>query len=129
MTSDTPRILIVEQTPAADQGIGDLLTSAGYATRTAQTTQAALDMLADWHPNVLLVDLRVPSYEGRRFCASLAEHETLDSPPVVLLGDAPNIMKPTPITPFGLVATPINPSLLAATVQRAVAKQGATGEV
>jgi DNA-binding response OmpR family regulator len=124
MRNEIPRVLVVERTTDADEQISDKLATAGYAARTVKATQSALDMLAEWQPDVLVVDLRVPNQEGKRFCASLAEHALDSSVPVVLLGELSNMTKAGPIIPFGLVSTPIDDVLLTAAVRRAVEQQG-----
>jgi DNA-binding response OmpR family regulator len=123
MLSESPRVLVVERPADAADQISVMLATAGYMTRTVQTSESALDMLGDWHPQVLVVDMRVPNLEGRRFCASLAEQARASTVPVVLLGDLSNMMKAAPIVPFGLVSTPINGAQLAAAVRRAAAQQ------
>jgi len=123
MSSESPRVLVVERPIDTNDHISAMLTTAGYSTRTAQTSQLALDMLDDWQPQVLVVDMRVPNVEGHRFCTSLAEQPHDSNVPVVLLGELSNMMKAAPIVPFGLVSTPINGAQLAAAVHRAAVHQ------
>ena len=67
-----------------------------------------------------IVDLRFPSCEARRFCVALAERSEAASPPLVLVAEGPNLLKPTAIIPSGLVATPIDKDHLVGTVRRVV---------
>ena len=53
----------------------------------------------------------------------LARHAA-DDLPVVLVGEGPNLLKPTPLIPAGLVATPIDPAHLVATVARVARDAG-----
>lgn len=123
MHSESTRVLIVEHAADDEGEISTMLETAGYTIRTATTSQLAIDLLNQWQPHALVVDLRVPNQEGRRLCASLAEHSGGANPPVVLLGELSNMMKRTPIVPFGLVATPFDGTLLEAAVRRATAQQ------
>jgi hypothetical protein len=75
-------------------------------------------LLVSWQPAVAVVDLRFPAREARRFCAAVAERPDAASPPLVLVAEGPNLLKPTAIIPSGLVATPIDKDHLVATVRR-----------
>ena len=55
----------------------------------------------------------------------LAERPTLETPPVILLAEGPNLLKPQVVNPSGLVAAPVDPDQLVATVLR-VARLAAT---
>ena len=119
MQSESIRVLIVEDGSRDDGELGAILASAGFATRVASEGESALGMLVSWQPAVAVIDLRYPSREARRFCAAVAARPEA-SPPLVLVAEGPNLLKPTAIIPSGLVAAPIDGDHLVATVRRVV---------
>lgn len=63
----TPTILIVEDDLALNEAYSLLLTQAGYEVRTAFNGQEALDILQDWTPGLIFLDLRMPVMDGLTF--------------------------------------------------------------
>jgi len=60
----TTRILLVED----DEGLGELLLEEiedlGYAARRAVTAEDALEIIAEWLPDIVVSDLRLPGADG-----------------------------------------------------------------
>lgn len=118
MLSDTPRILIVEHEPHVGSQLRETLDAAGFSTRLVASGHAVQEM-DDWQPAAVLVDLRHEVHGCRQFCATLARRTDDGPPPVVLIGEASNLMKRMPLTPWGLIPTPIDDSQLVDTIRRA----------
>ena len=118
MAYDFTRILIVEDSAEIGDQLGATLTAAGFSTRLVGSNDAAFQELEGWQPSAVLVDLRNHDQGGRRFCATLASRPNTAYPPVVLIGEAPNLMKRLPVTASGLVPTPIDDERLVGTVRR-----------
>jgi DNA-binding response OmpR family regulator len=118
MQNESIRVLIVHGSQHLDTQLPDFLTSAGLATRVVSESASALGSLKIWRPSVAVVDLRFPSGEAQRFCATVARRPVADSPPLVFVGEGPNLLKPRDAVPSGLVPTPIDPNHLVATVLR-----------
>ena len=129
MQNESIRVLIVTESPRRHDDVDAIITTAGFQTRVVSDSMSALGALEIWRPNVAVVDLRFPSREAHRFCADVAERPDADSLPLVLVAEGPNLLKSSTIVPAGLVASPIDPSSLVATVLR-VARDttGALGE-
>ena len=117
MLHEPIRVLIVDGAMQRHEHVADMLTADGFATRVVSDSGSAAGALEIWRPAVAIVDLRHPASDARHFCATLAERSE-DGPAVVLIAEGPNLLKPLPIVPDGLVSTPIDPDLLVATVRR-----------
>jgi DNA-binding response OmpR family regulator len=61
-------ILIVEDDPALRGFLTDLLTGEGYHTRCAESGTQALKMLAEMTPDLVLLDLCLPDFDGYEVC-------------------------------------------------------------
>lgn len=118
MLRESIRVLIVDGAPRRDEPVDELLAAAGFETRVVSDSRSAAGWLDVWKPAVAVVDLRHPASEARQFCADLADRPSTELA-VVLIAEMPNLLKPLPIVPDGLVTTPIDPALLTAAVHRA----------
>src|SRR5665811_1561898 len=59
-----PTILIVDDEDSTRNLCRDVVTESGLRTRTASTTEQALDILDQWPVEILITDLRVPQIGG-----------------------------------------------------------------
>ena len=65
MTAGAPtRVLVVDDSPMIVKLLRVLLTSAGYEVRTAGGADAALAVLAEFHPGLILMDVQMPEVDG-----------------------------------------------------------------
>jgi CheY-like chemotaxis protein/anti-sigma regulatory factor (Ser/Thr protein kinase) len=62
--SATPRVLIVDDEPDNRGWLNGLLTSVGFEVREADNGEAAVREWDRWHPDVVLMDLRMPVMDG-----------------------------------------------------------------
>lgn len=67
MTKDQPSILIIEDDIALNQAYDTILRTAGYDTRIAFDGQEALQVVSDYSPDIILLDLRMPTLDGIGF--------------------------------------------------------------
>ena len=112
------RVLIVDGALRRKDQVADTVLAAGFETRVASDSVSAMGSLEVWRPTVIVVDLRSPESEARQFCTMLAERPTLETPPVILMAEGPNLLKPQVVNPSGLVTAPVDPDQLVATVLR-----------
>jgi CheY-like chemotaxis protein len=62
------RVLIVDDNPLVAKVWGMRLAKAGYETRTATDGGMARAAVADWHPDVILLDVVLPDTDGLALC-------------------------------------------------------------
>jgi two-component system response regulator VicR len=83
----TLRVLVVDDSRAVATLIRDLLTSSGYAVTTAYDGEAALDHVKTLEPDVVLLDLTLPSMTGIEVLGALRRtHPRI--PVIAMTGDA-----------------------------------------
>jgi DNA-binding NtrC family response regulator len=118
-------VLIVDDDQDIRTRYALLLERAGYAVITAENGLAALAMLQNQTPRVILCDIRMAFLEGRAFYHELAkEHKELTHRTVFMTGSAddPEIQAFAKATGRPLLIKPVDASDLVAVVAR-VAKE------
>jgi len=77
------RVLVVDD----DEGIRELVVTAlaeeGYAVRSAGDGEAALAVLDQYDPQLILLDMRMPIMDGRQFAKSYRERPGHHAPIVI----------------------------------------------
>ena len=101
-----------------------LLADAGYEVIPASTVPAAIKLLTDQHPDLLLVDIRLEEYNGLHLVAMRRD----PIPAVVLTGFAdPAIEADARRLGAEFLLKPIAPAALTALVKRLLSNGGAIG--
>lgn len=67
MTHKQPNILVIEDDVALNQAYETILRTAGYAVRTAFNGKDALALAAEDEPDIIFLDLRMPTMDGIGF--------------------------------------------------------------
>jgi DNA-binding response OmpR family regulator len=75
-------VLLVEDDPAAREGLELALRRLGYGVRCAVTGEAALDGLSAAPADVVLLDVMLPGLDGLEVCRRLRQHSEV---PVIML--------------------------------------------
>jgi CheY-like chemotaxis protein len=83
--SHAPRILVVEDDDDIRQLLTELLAAEGYETLGAADGPQGLDLAESWGPDVVLLDLVLPTMDGRAFLGKLREGPPKIRPAVVVL--------------------------------------------
>jgi DNA-binding response OmpR family regulator len=83
--SDPSRILVVDDTPMNVKLLRDLLEVRGYAVETADSGEDGLAKVADWHPDLVLLDVMMPGMSGYEVCEKLRAEPATAALPVVLV--------------------------------------------
>lgn len=85
------RILVVEDDAAIRRLAHDLLVDEGFEVFTAETGQDGLDLLAECQPDLVLLDLMMPTMDGPTFAREMEQrHHAL---PVVVLSGSREIFE------------------------------------
>ena len=91
MTGDRCRVLIVEDDEQIATVLEDALRDEGYDVSCMPNGQRGLDHLKRWTPDLIVLDLMMPTMDGRSFRAAQRELPgALSDVPVIVLSGARN---------------------------------------
>lgn len=76
------RILVVDDEPQITRVLRRSLQTHGYEVRTAADGEAALDVVTDWPPDLIVTDLSLPGMDGIELCRQVRKHSTV---PIIVL--------------------------------------------
>lgn len=79
------RILIVDDDEHIAKGLDYALTQQGYETNVQYTGKATIVAAAEWGPDLLILDLKLPDIDGLEVLAELRSRESTANTPVILL--------------------------------------------
>jgi DNA-binding response OmpR family regulator len=81
-------VLVVDDDPGVTQTFARILRLSGYDVQTALNAEVALKQFEAIHPDVVLLDLRMPLVDGLAVLRSLRQHERDRLTPVgIITGD------------------------------------------
>lgn len=80
-----PNILIVDDTPANLQVLGEMLKGKGYKVRPVPSGKLALAAAESDPPDLILLDIMMPEMDGYEVCRKLKSDEKLRRIPVIFL--------------------------------------------
>jgi DNA-binding NtrC family response regulator len=85
MTKPYARVLIVDDDQAVREMFAQLLRREGHSVHTAGDAAAALEEVACWHPDAILLDYRMPLVNGMGFLYRLRESDS-NTPVAIITG-------------------------------------------
>jgi two-component system, sensor histidine kinase and response regulator len=83
--SDTPKILIIDDTPINLKLLGDILEDEGYVVRPVTSGKQALNVSEREKPDLILLDIMMPDMDGFEVCRRLKENQKLKDIPVIFI--------------------------------------------
>lgn len=84
MRSTTKKILIVDENDACRDSLGVSLKGLGYEVLEAATGLEAIDKASSLHPDLIMMDLRLPGMNGDEATACLKRNLSTRNIPVVI---------------------------------------------
>ncbi|MFD7509174.1 response regulator transcription factor [Streptomyces sp. NPDC059853] len=85
-TASTPgaqrRVLVVEDDPTIVEAIAARLRAEGFLVQTAADGPAAVETAASWHPDLLVLDVMLPGFDGLEVCRRVQSQRPV---PVLML--------------------------------------------
>jgi two-component system alkaline phosphatase synthesis response regulator PhoP len=66
-----PRVLIADDDPLGAELLEAYLSESDYELRTASDGEQTLHVVADWHPDLILLDVMMPRISGFEVCKRL----------------------------------------------------------
>jgi two-component system, OmpR family, response regulator MtrA len=124
-------VLLVEDDPAARQGLELALSRLGYGVRAAATGEAALDGLGEGPVDVVVLDVMLPGVDGFEVCRRLRR---VSNVPVIMLtarGDDFDVVAGLEAGADDYVVKPAEPRVLDARIRavlRRMARAGSPAE-
>src|SRR5215213_6407350 len=104
-----PTVLVVDDDDHIRSLVCDVLDLEGYETRPARHGRAALDLLANWQPDLIMLDLNMPVMDGWTFCAHQQERPDIAGIPVALMSATHNLReRPLPCVPVAIIEKPFD---------------------
>ena len=80
--TERKRILVVDDEPQITRVLRRSLQTHGYDVRTAADGEAALDVVSDWTPDLIVTDLSMPGLDGIELCRRVRAQSAL---PIIVL--------------------------------------------
>ncbi len=111
-------ILLVDDEESIHSVLRDILRDAGYRTRSALTGEAALQMISENDPDLVILDLHMPDMDGPTVFGKIRKswHDT----PVIILTGHPEgelMMRAMQYGPITLLAKPVSADQLLESVR------------
>lgn len=87
------RVLVIDDEPEIWRAVRAGLTGAGFIAEWAPTGAEGIELVARWHPDVVILDLTLPDLDGIEVCRQLRQWSQV---PIIVLsvrgGDADKVM-------------------------------------
>jgi len=87
------KILLVDDSAELLDLFTALFTIKGYKVRTAVHKNMIGPQLALTRPDIILLDVRLNGYDGRKICLELKQHELFQHIPVILISGDENLLQ------------------------------------
>ena len=120
-----PVVLVVDDDPAMQRWVADVLQPAGFRVLAAPDALTGLGVVRKAQPDVVVLDLGLPAGGGKGFLQRLRGLATDNMTPVVVLSGKLTSGTPAELAPFGIaeiMAKPAEPARLLEAVRRAAVK-------
>jgi two-component system chemotaxis response regulator CheY len=122
MSERERRILVVDDDISIRGFLAEALKDEGYEVQTAGNGQEALDVIAGWRPDVILLDLMMPVMDGWSFRARQRLLPSVADVPVIVLSATRDLpAKAEHLEPAYLFSKPFDLDALLTTIEQATA--------
>ncbi|MDJ0579302.1 hybrid sensor histidine kinase/response regulator [Crocosphaera sp.] len=92
MTSDSSNILVVDDTPDNLRLLSAMLSEQGYKVRKALNGKTALNTIYQVPPDLILLDINMPSMNGYQICQKLKENTNTKDIPVIFISALDDVL-------------------------------------
>lgn len=127
------KILLVEDDPLIYRMYQKLFTLEGYETEIAENGQEGLDKLEQFTPDIILLDIMMPTMNGVEMLAKLRADPKTKDIPVVVLTNMSDIRVSNEVFSKGanlsIVKSETEPDQVIAWIKSVLSKNGKTEEV
>jgi DNA-binding NtrC family response regulator len=107
------RILVVEDDPSTREAWRELITSWGFEVSVAEDGVRALDLIASYAPDIMLLDLRLPRKDGLAVLREMRERG-IEVPTIVISGEGeiPDAVGAIKLGAYEYLCKPVDIALL-----------------
>ncbi len=114
VTETAPRVLIVDDDPGVLLLMSGILSSSGFAVTEANSGSDAIELCADFEPDLVLLDINMPGMDGISACAAIRKQSKRRFPIVMVtsVDDALSIQNAFDAGATDFILKPINWPLL-----------------
>ena len=121
-------ILIVEDEKVVADSLAQILSSRGYDVRVAYSAEAALLLMAEWSPDLAILDVMLPKMNGIELALKLKEHHS--GCHILLFSGQPmveTLMKKAKSEghEFEILAKPVHPTVMLEAISKRLSTNGA----
>ena len=118
-TSETLKILLVDDEEGIRKVLGIALTDSGYAVYSAETGEGALKIFREIHPSIVLTDIKMPGMDGIELLKTIKQ-ENPDTEVVMISGhgDMDLAIESLKLEATDFITKPINDDVLEIALKR-----------
>lgn len=85
------RVIVVEDEDNVRETIELLLTNVGFIVKSSATGNNILEIVHEFNPDIILLDVMLDGLDGRDICRSIKENSVTSHIPVIMLSGVPDI--------------------------------------
>jgi lipopolysaccharide/colanic/teichoic acid biosynthesis glycosyltransferase/ActR/RegA family two-component response regulator len=85
------KILIIDDDKTLTQMVKIILSTQKYETVAVHDVESALDLLLDWRPDLILLDIMMPKRDGFEALGFIRQNENTSTTPIIMLTAKPDI--------------------------------------
>jgi PleD family two-component response regulator/EAL domain-containing protein (putative c-di-GMP-specific phosphodiesterase class I) len=117
------RVLVVDDQHIEAMLVAGILNRAGMVVRTVFDPLTVLDVLDEFRPDLILMDMHMPGADGIELTSIIRAHDEFFALPVIFVsvgGDRDRQVAALQVGADGLLSKPVEPDLLVDTVRRRI---------
>jgi two-component system, OmpR family, phosphate regulon response regulator PhoB len=125
-----PSLLIVEDEQDLLEVLRFSLSREGFSVRTAENGEDAIRLVRDQRPDLIVLDLMLPTIDGLAVCRAIRSTEKTRDIPIVMLtarGEEPDIVKGLEAGADDYVTKPFSPKVLIARIHAVLRRSASAG--
>jgi two-component system phosphate regulon response regulator PhoB len=125
-----PSLLVVEDEQDLLEVLRFSLSREGFSVRTAENGEDAIRMVRQQRPDLIVLDLMLPTIDGLSVCRALRTSDQSSDVPVVMLtakGEEADIVKGLEAGADDYVTKPFSPKVLLARINAVLRRSGSSG--
>jgi len=121
------RVLVLDDDEIIRGFLSEALNDEGYEVRQAASGREGLNVLQEWRPNLILLDLMMPEMDGWAFRDEQRRRPELADIPVIVLSAARELqLRSQHLAAADVIAKPFDLDDLLASVARVIARNAAS---